>query len=173
MRLFLTISASQNRSYQQMGWDRVQVIGRFYRNGGGVCYQDGLVRLCRSAHQVFASQPTRLFLHGLYIRGSLIELWVFDRSGLYCSDVLDMQKVFIKSLSIALSYQHMTNQELGRSSISRRTSMGVISPLVVQQIPQISSILTTAQLRPDKVLSTQAQPATGPERQIPIIGPMP
>ncbi|KAI1102834.1 hypothetical protein F4804DRAFT_342923 [Jackrogersella minutella] len=59
--------------------------------------------------QVFANQPTRLFLHGFYIRGSLIELWVFDRSGLYCSELFDVQKDFIQFLSIILSYQRMTD----------------------------------------------------------------
>ncbi|KAK3933963.1 hypothetical protein QBC46DRAFT_429750 [Diplogelasinospora grovesii] len=63
---------------------------------------------------VFASQPSRLFLHGFYIRGSLIELWVFDRSGLYCSDVFDVRKDFIQFLSIILSYQRMTDQDLGK-----------------------------------------------------------
>lgn len=77
-------------------WGHVQVIGQFYQRGR-VYYQDGLLSLCRSAHLVFASQPTRLFLHGFYIRGSLIELWVFDRSGLYCSHVFDIQKILSNS----------------------------------------------------------------------------
>ncbi|KAI1205533.1 FunK1 protein kinase [Annulohypoxylon truncatum] len=114
-RLLLTMPTLP-ASGVQTGWDHVQVIGQFYRRGG-VSYQDGLLRLCRSAHQVFASQPTRLFLHGFYIRGSLIELWVFDRSGLYCSDLFDMQKDFIQFLSIILSYQRMTDQELGKINI--------------------------------------------------------
>ncbi|KAH8898376.1 FunK1 protein kinase [Thozetella sp. PMI_491] len=114
-RLFLTMSSSP-ASNVQTRWDSVQVIGQFYHRAS-VCYQDGLLRLCRSAHQVFASQPTRLFLHGFYIRGSLIELWVFDRSGLYCSDLFDIQKDFIQFLSIVLSYQRMTDQDLGRINI--------------------------------------------------------
>jgi hypothetical protein len=113
--LFLTTSSSP-ASNAQTRWDHVQVIGQFCHRAC-VCYQDGLLRLCRSAHQVFASQPTRLFLHGFYIRGSLIEHWVFDRSGLYCSDLFDIQKDFIQFLSIVLSYQRMTDQDLGRTNI--------------------------------------------------------
>ncbi|KAI5858266.1 FunK1 protein kinase [Durotheca rogersii] len=99
----------------QTRWDHVQVIGQFCRRGR-VRYQDGLLRLCRSAHQVFSSQPTRLFLHGFYIRGSLVELWVFDRSGLYCSEVFDIQKDFIQFLSIILTYQRMTDHDLGKAN---------------------------------------------------------
>ncbi|KAH7131171.1 FunK1 protein kinase [Dactylonectria macrodidyma] len=114
-RLLLTMPTSP-ASNVQTRWDHVQVIGQFYHRGC-ICYQDGLLRLCRSAHQVFASQPTRLFLHGFYIRDSLIELWVFDRSGLYCSEVFDVRKDFIQFLSIILSYQRMTDRDLGKTNI--------------------------------------------------------
>jgi hypothetical protein len=114
-RLLLAIPASPTSSVQTR-WDDVQVIGQIYPRGG-VCYQDGLLRLCRSAHEVFSSQPTRFFLHGFYIRGSSIELWVFDRSGLHCSDVFDIKKDFVQFLSIILSYQLMTDQDLGKSGI--------------------------------------------------------
>ncbi|OAQ59614.2 serine/threonine-protein kinase Sgk2 [Pochonia chlamydosporia 170] len=96
----------------EIRWDQVQIIGQFYHQSG-FSYRDGLLSLCRSAHEVFASQPTRLFLHGFYIRGSFVEFWVFDRSGLYCSDVFDIQTDFIQFLSIILSYQRMTDQDLG------------------------------------------------------------
>ncbi|XXG98085.1 rRNA-binding ribosome biosynthesis protein [Hypoxylon texense] len=113
--LLLTIPASQT-SNADTRWRDVQVIGQFYRNSN-ICYQDGLLRLCRSAHQVFASQPVRLFLHGFYVRGSLIEFWVFDRSGLYCSEVFDIRKDFIQFLSVILIYQLMTDDDLGKSNM--------------------------------------------------------
>ncbi|KAM0441231.1 hypothetical protein ACHAPT_000538 [Fusarium lateritium] len=100
----------------QTRWDHVQVVGQFYRRGC-VPYQDGLLRLCQSARQVFASQPTRLFLHGFYIRDSLIKFWVFDRSGLYCSDVFDIRKDFVQFLTIILSYRQMTDQDMGDSNL--------------------------------------------------------
>ncbi|KAI6083218.1 FunK1 protein kinase [Hypoxylon rubiginosum] len=120
-RLLLTIPTPP-ASDVQTRWDHVQVIGQFNHRCGS--YQDGLLRLCRSAYQVFASQPTRLFLHGFYIRGSLIELWIFDRSGLYCSDLFNIQKDFIQFLSIILSYQRMTDQDLGKSNIIKTDESG-------------------------------------------------
>ncbi|KAI0203992.1 FunK1 protein kinase [Astrocystis sublimbata] len=116
-RLLLTMpTPTLPASDIQTRWDHVQVIGQFYQRSC-VCYQDGLLRLCRSAHQVFASQPTRYFLHGFYIRGSLVEFWVFDRSGLYCSDLFDTHKDSVQFLSIIHSYPRMTDQELGKSKI--------------------------------------------------------
>ncbi|KAI0836695.1 FunK1 protein kinase [Hypoxylon sp. FL0890] len=114
-RLLLTMPPSV-ASNGKTKWDQVQVIGQFCHRDS-VCYRDGLLRLCRSAYQVFASQPTRLFLHGFYIRGSLMELWVFDRSGLYCSEVFDIRDDFTRFLSIMLAYRRMTDEQLGRNDI--------------------------------------------------------
>lgn len=114
-------------------WDHVQVIGRFYQRG--CVYQDGLLNLCRSAHQVFASQPTRLFLHGFYIRGSLAELWVFDRSGLYCSRILDLAKDFAQFLSVINSYRQMTDQDLGNLDIIQVDADGSYMMIDGAQMP--------------------------------------
>ncbi|PQK17516.1 hypothetical protein BB8028_0008g00270 [Beauveria bassiana] len=51
------------------------------------------------------------------MRGSRVELWVFDRSGIFCSKAFDLQNDFAEFLPIALSYQHMTDQNLGKSNI--------------------------------------------------------
>ncbi|KAI3328899.1 FunK1 protein kinase [Xylariaceae sp. AK1471] len=142
-RLLLAMPTS-SASNIQTGWDHVQVIGQFYRRGC-VCYQDGLLRLCRSAHQVFASQPTRLFLHGFYIRGSLIELWIFDRSGLYCSDIFDVRKDFIQFLSIILSYQRMTDQDLGKISIIETDKDGSYIILDSEVMPSLGKLYLESQ----------------------------
>lgn len=141
--LLLTMPTSP-ASNVQTRWDPVQVIGQFYHRDC-VCYQDGLLRLCRSAHQVFASQPTRLFLHGFYIRGSLIELWVFDRSGLYCSDVFDVRKDFIQFLSIILSYQRMTDQDLGKINIIETDKGGSYIILDSVAMPSLGKLYLESQ----------------------------
>ncbi|UPK91911.1 hypothetical protein LCI18_002846 [Fusarium solani-melongenae] len=142
-RLLLTMPTSP-ASNVQTRWDHVQVVGQFYHRGC-VCYQDGLLRLCRSAHQVFASQPTRLFLHGFYIRGSLIELWAFDRSGLYCSDVFDIQKDFIRFLSIILSYQRMTDQDLGKINTIETDKSGSYIILDNAAMPSLGKLYLESQ----------------------------
>ncbi|KAI3395608.1 hypothetical protein diail_1046 [Diaporthe ilicicola] len=154
-RLLLTMPASPASSVQTR-WDHVQVIGQFYHRSG-VCYQDGLLRLCRSAHQVFASQPARLFLHGFYIRGSLIELWAFDRSGLYCSDLFDIHKDFIQFLSIFLSYQRMTDQDLGKANIIETDEGGNYTILDSVGMPSLGKLYLDSQ----PIASREALVGTG------------
>ncbi|KAI1110334.1 FunK1 protein kinase [Nemania sp. NC0429] len=137
-RLLLTMPSQPNFEIQTR-WDHVQVIGQFYYRDS-VRHQDGLLRLCRSAHQVFASQPTRLFLHGFYIRGSLIELWVFDRSGLYCSDPFDIRKDFPQFLTVIHSYQRMTDQELGKANIIQTDKGGSYVTLVSEMMPSLEKL---------------------------------
>ncbi|KND86276.1 hypothetical protein TOPH_09086 [Tolypocladium ophioglossoides CBS 100239] len=79
--------------------------------------KNGLLTLCGHARKVFAGQPTRLFLHGFYLRGSLMELWVFDRSGIYSCDIFDLQTELARLISILRSYRLMTDRDLGRSDI--------------------------------------------------------
>lgn len=142
-RLLLTIPAS-SASDVQTRWEHVQVIGQF-NHRACVGYQNGLLRLCRSAYEIFASQPTRLFLHGFYIRGSLVELWVFDRSGLYCSDVFDIQKDFVQFVSIIRSYQRMTDQELGKLSIIEKDEGGNYITLDSVEIPALGKLYLESQ----------------------------
>ncbi|KAG6006659.1 hypothetical protein E4U21_006804 [Claviceps maximensis] len=114
-------------------WRNTHVVGFFASHGQvqpGSCsasasaYRAGLVHLCRAAHRVFASQPARLFLHGFYLRGWLLELWVFDRSGLYCSDVVDVRAdVAVRLLAVLLSYARMTDEELGTGNVVTRVEM--------------------------------------------------
>lgn len=141
--LLLTVPNSPASNVHAI-WDHVQVIGQFYHRGC-VSYQYGLLRLCRSAHQVFARQPTRLFLHGFLIRGSLIELWVFDRSGLYCSDLFDIHKDFIQFLSIFLSYQRMTDQDLGQSNIVETDKGGSYVILDTVAMPSLGKLYLDSQ----------------------------
>ncbi|KAG6268281.1 hypothetical protein E4U49_007389 [Claviceps purpurea] len=114
-RLQLVLPTSSG-AFTETKWDCTQVIGQFVSHRS-VNYRDGLLQLCRSAFNVFASQPTRLFLHGFYIRGPFVELCVFDRSGLYFSDVLDGRKDSNQIMSFILSYQLMTNRDLGNSNV--------------------------------------------------------
>lgn len=42
-----------------------------------------IAEFCGYARNVFISQPTRLLLHGFFLDASIMELWIFDRSGPY------------------------------------------------------------------------------------------
>ncbi|KAF2452319.1 hypothetical protein BDY21DRAFT_417793 [Lineolata rhizophorae] len=73
-------------------WTDVQVIGELKQSEIRGKYTKELLSFCGHAREVFASQPTRRFLHGFFIRGSFMELWVFDRSGPYNCGRLDIHQ---------------------------------------------------------------------------------
>lgn len=108
-------------------------------------YQNGLLHLCRSACEVFASQPTRLFLHGFYICSSLIELWVFDRSGLYCSDVFYIRTDYVQFISVIRSYLRMTNEELGKLNIIEVDEGGSYITLDSAETPSLGKLYLESQ----------------------------
>jgi len=80
-------------------------------------YMIGLLQLGRLAQAVFARQPTRLFLHGFYICGLVLELWVFDRSGLYNCEGCDILKTPSRFLTVMAGYTLMSDAELAISTI--------------------------------------------------------
>lgn len=70
-----------NDSKREPSWTDVLVVGEFCQDESDM-HQAGLLQLCGHARAVFACQPARLFLHGFYMCGGMMELWVFDRSGM-------------------------------------------------------------------------------------------
>ncbi|EGX94173.1 serine/threonine-protein kinase Sgk2 [Cordyceps militaris CM01] len=97
------------------GSDDVHAIGLVCAEDAS--YRDGFITLCASAQAVFYQQPTRPFLHAVYIRGALVELLVIDRSGVSCSEVMDVEKEAGQFLSLFLQYERMTNQALGMGCV--------------------------------------------------------
>jgi Fungal protein kinase len=94
----------------------VRVIGEIAQPGPRM-YMSGLLKLSRLAQAVFARQPTRLFLHGFYICGLVLELWVFDRSGLYNCEGCDILKTPSRFLTVMAGYTLMSDAELAISTI--------------------------------------------------------
>jgi hypothetical protein len=73
-------------------WSNVLVIGEHKSNPDEDRSTKTLVQLAGYAREVFGSQPDRRFVPGFTICGSLMRLWVFDRSGLYSSEKFDIHK---------------------------------------------------------------------------------
>lgn len=74
---------------------------------------DDILRFCERARQVFKAQSARCFVHGFLVRGAMLELWVFDRSGAYSSERLDLaQKPDLLVRALA-GYTLMTDEEAG------------------------------------------------------------
>ena len=64
-------------------WKDVRVIGELKRSKWPL--KKILLQLARYMRDVFTAQPIRRFIHGFFLHGTTMELWVFDRSGPYSS----------------------------------------------------------------------------------------
>ena len=104
-------------------WPHVQIIGNFC-NTPSKTYKDSFVQLCREAQKVFEHQPTRRFLHGFHVVGTLFEPWVFDRSGLYSGESWDIESNRHRFMSTLISYSLMSETELGVNTWIKRDGKG-------------------------------------------------
>jgi hypothetical protein len=89
--LFLIPSRTTKRD-GKYNWTDVQVIGELKQSENQREFRKELIWFCGHAREVFKYQPTRRFLHGSFIRGSMVEPWVLDRSGLYSCEKFDIHK---------------------------------------------------------------------------------
>ncbi len=85
---------------------------------------DSVLRFCEMARQVFQARPTRRFLHGFQIRGSTMELWMFDRSGAFSSEQLDLAGLPRLLIRIMASYALMPDEEVGFTSFIQHDGRG-------------------------------------------------
>jgi hypothetical protein len=121
--LFLAPSQTpkHGRTYH---WRDVRVLGELKQSEIRGKYTEELLSFCGHAREVFASQPTRLFLHGFFIRGSGMELWMFDRSGLYSCEKFSIHLDPRRFIKIVASYSLMSDQELGVNTRIKEDKMG-------------------------------------------------
>ncbi|KAI0798918.1 serine/threonine-protein kinase Sgk2 [Xylaria sp. FL0064] len=77
-------------------------------------------QLTRLVRGVFIDQPTRRFVHAFTLSASMMELWVFDRSGAYSSgafDIHDKPDIFARAL---VGYATMDNDAMGLDTFIER-----------------------------------------------------
>ena len=73
-------------------WSNVLVIGEHKQNPDEDRSIKTLVQLAGYVREVFGSQPGRRFVPGFTICGSIMRLWMVDRSGAYSSEKFDIHK---------------------------------------------------------------------------------
>jgi hypothetical protein len=101
-------------------WSNVLVIGEHKQNPNEDRFAKTLVQLARYTREVFGSQPEQRFLPGFTICGSLMRLWVFDRSGPYNSEKFDIYKEPERFVKVLASYALMSDAELGLNTFIKR-----------------------------------------------------
>ncbi|KAF7856850.1 hypothetical protein EAF04_009611 [Stromatinia cepivora] len=109
-------------SNREPGWADVKVIGEFCHSRSGLCR--GLLQLCEHARAVFAHQPDRLFLHGFYVCRGMMELWMFDRCGIYSCEAFDIATAPGRFLTVLTGYILMSDDELGLCTLIEEDAVG-------------------------------------------------
>ncbi|KAI3331206.1 serine/threonine-protein kinase Sgk2 [Ustulina deusta] len=83
-------------------------------------FKADFLQLTRLVRGVFIDQPTRRFVHAFTLSASMMELWVFDRSGAYSSgafDIHDKPDTFARAL---VGYATMDNDAMGLDTFIER-----------------------------------------------------
>lgn len=121
--LFLALSYL-SRGREKLNWADIGVIGEFKKSVIRGKSTEELINFSGLARELFAAQPTRRFLHGFFIRGSMMELWVFDRSGPYASEPFNIHTDPCRFVKIMFGYTRMTEEQLGMNPYFKEDRMG-------------------------------------------------
>lgn len=105
-------------------WADVLVIGELKQSEIRGKHAEEFLVFCGHGREVFASQPMRRFIHGFFIRGSFMEQWVFDRSGLYSCEKFNIHQDPCRFIQIMASYSLMSDEELGVNTQVKEDEMG-------------------------------------------------
>ncbi|KAH9205216.1 hypothetical protein DL95DRAFT_528943 [Leptodontidium sp. 2 PMI_412] len=121
--IFLT-PADATLSGGEHNWSTVLVIGEHKQNPDEDRSIKTLVQLAGYAREVFGSQPDRRFVPGFTLCGSLMRLWVFDRSGPFSSEKFDIHKEPERFVKVIAGYALMSDAELGLNTFIKRDGNG-------------------------------------------------
>jgi hypothetical protein len=105
-------------------WSNVLVIGEHKQNPDEDRSAKTLVQLAGYVREVFGSQPERRFVPGFTICGSIMRLWMVDRSGAYSSEKFDIHKEPERFVKVIAGYALMSDAELGLNTFIKRDGNG-------------------------------------------------
>ncbi|MCJ1251832.1 hypothetical protein MMC30_009070 [Trapelia coarctata] len=117
-QLDLFIKRKSNAAGPIHDWKDVRVIGEHKQSEEDL--KPLLLQLGRYMRDVFTAQPTRRFIHGFFLYGTIMELWVFDRSGPYSSGEFDIHEEPEQFIRAIAGYAMMSDEELGLDTFVER-----------------------------------------------------
>uniref|UniRef100_A0A0B7K8U1 EKC/KEOPS complex subunit BUD32 n=1 Tax=Bionectria ochroleuca TaxID=29856 RepID=A0A0B7K8U1_BIOOC len=91
----------------------VLVVGEQKKSYDSSRFKADLLQLTRYIRDIIDDQPTRRFVHAFTLCASMMELWLFDRSGAYSSgsfDIHDKPDTFARAL---VGYATMDDEPMG------------------------------------------------------------
>lgn len=118
MDLFLqkpTTEASSTFWYKD-----VLVVGEQKKSYVKGRFKADLLQLTRYVRSIFADQPTRRFVHAFSFCASMMELWVFDRSGAYSSGPFNIHEEPDKFARSIVGYTTMDDNVMGLDTFVER-----------------------------------------------------
>ncbi|KAI0447649.1 serine/threonine-protein kinase Sgk2 [Xylaria telfairii] len=99
----------------------VLVVGELKKSADSGRFKADICQLARLVRSNFYHQPTRRFVHAFLLCGSEMELWVFDRSGLYSSNVFNIVQYPRDFASAFVRYATMDSNALGQDIFIQRS----------------------------------------------------
>ena len=101
----------ENISEKVHNWKNVQVVDEL--KSSNYHKKETLLQIGWYIHEVFTSQPTRWFVHAFSLCGREMELWVFDCSSSYSSDLFDIYEQPEQFVQVIAGYIIISDEELG------------------------------------------------------------
>ncbi|KAK4445308.1 hypothetical protein QBC34DRAFT_472521 [Podospora aff. communis PSN243] len=102
-----------------------RVFGEFHHDNTPLADDDDdTLRFCEHAHHVLKTQSARCFVHGFLVRGTTLELWIFDRSGAYSSERLDLAQAPDLLVRTLAGYVLMDDEKAGFNTFVKHGAPG-------------------------------------------------
>ncbi|KKZ62396.1 hypothetical protein EMCG_03191 [[Emmonsia] crescens] len=109
-------------SQKKHDWRDILVVGELKKSKEEIKTKATLLQIGRCVREVFATQPTRRFVHAFAVCGTKMEAWVFDRSGPYSSGIIDADSR--RFFQVLVGYTMMSDEELGLDTFIARDEGG-------------------------------------------------
>ncbi|KJZ68955.1 hypothetical protein HIM_11652 [Hirsutella minnesotensis 3608] len=116
----LFFQASQKHAADAFWYKNVLVVGEQKKSHDTSRFKADLLQVTRHVRSVFSDQPTRRFVHAFTLCASIMELWVFDRSGLYSSGPFDVHTEPDKFARALVGYATMDDDAMGLDTFIER-----------------------------------------------------
>lgn len=111
-------------------WKQVLVVGELKKSDQRD--KARILQIGSAVRNVFASQPTRLFVPAFTLAGTEMETWVFDRSGPYSGATFDVHEEPEKFIQVMCGYLMMSDKELGLGTMTKEKDGKLFVTLPVQ-----------------------------------------
>ncbi|KAI1181637.1 hypothetical protein F5B17DRAFT_444860 [Nemania serpens] len=114
------LHTTKTAHYGMFEYKHILVVGEQNLSYDTGRFKADFLQLTRLVRGVFTDQPTRQFVHAFTLSASMIELWVFDRSGAYSSgafDIYNKPDTFTRAL---VGYATIDNDAIGLDTFIER-----------------------------------------------------